>query len=155
MISFCVEKYSPSDLKAIMLLFYDTVHSINAKDYTQEQLTAWTSNIDKATWNRSFLDNYTYVAKVGNIVVGFGDIEKTGYLNRLFVHKDYQRQGIATALCNILESVITVDTIYVHASISAKDFFIKRGYKLIQEQVVVKANVALKNYIMAKNIFLL
>lgn len=87
MISFCVEKYSPSDLKAIMLLFYDTVHSINAKDYTQEQLTAWTSNIDKAIWNKSFLDNYTYVAKVGNIVVGFGDIEKTGYLNIVVSHE--------------------------------------------------------------------
>lgn len=27
-----------------------------------------------------------------SIIVGFGDIDKSGYLDRFYVHKDYQRR---------------------------------------------------------------
>ena len=36
-------------------LFYDTVHTLNAKDYTQEQLDAWaTGEVELEAWNKSF-----------------------------------------------------------------------------------------------------
>ena len=35
-------------------------------------------------------------------IVGFGDIDKSGYLDRLYVHKDHQREGIATAESKII-----------------------------------------------------
>ena len=33
--------YRPADCRELAELFYDTVHTINAGDYTEEQLTAW------------------------------------------------------------------------------------------------------------------
>ncbi|MGP2526762.1 GNAT family N-acetyltransferase [Acidaminococcus sp. LBK-2] len=33
-----------------------------------------------------------------NKIGGFGDLAPSGYLDRLFVHKDYQRRGFATAI---------------------------------------------------------
>lgn len=36
-----LRKYEPSDGDAMAALFYDTVHSVNAGDYTKEQLDAW------------------------------------------------------------------------------------------------------------------
>ncbi len=33
--------YQPADLEEIYQLFYDTVHSVNRKDYGLEQLDAW------------------------------------------------------------------------------------------------------------------
>ncbi len=33
-----IRRYEPSDCKDLVELFYNTVHSINAKDYTEEQL---------------------------------------------------------------------------------------------------------------------
>ena len=42
-----VRKYDPSDCKILAELFYDTVHSVNAKDYTQEQLNAIRISIRK------------------------------------------------------------------------------------------------------------
>ena len=36
-----LREYQPSDLKEILELFYHTVHSVNAKDYTPQQLDAW------------------------------------------------------------------------------------------------------------------
>ena len=36
------------------------------------------------------LRHHTIVAECGNEIVGFGDIDDTGYLDRLYVHKDHQ-----------------------------------------------------------------
>ena len=42
-----IRKYMPCDCIHIAKLFYDTVHTINAKDYTKEQLNAWaTGTVD-------------------------------------------------------------------------------------------------------------
>ena len=92
-----IRKYQLSDCKEIADLFYNTVHTVNAEDYTKEQLDVWAAaNVDLVDWNNSFLEHYTVVATDNGIIVGFGDIDQSGYLDRLFVHKDYQRRGIAT-----------------------------------------------------------
>ena len=100
-----IREYISSDCERLADLFFQTVHTVNAKDYTKEQLNVWaTGNVDLSVWNNSFLEHYTLVAVENDVTVGFGDIDNTGYLDRLFVHKDYQRQGIATALCDRLEA---------------------------------------------------
>ena len=38
-----IRNYQPSDCTEMAELFYNTVHTINAKDYTKEQLDAWAS----------------------------------------------------------------------------------------------------------------
>ena len=146
-----IRRYEPSDCKHLAELFYQTVHCVNAKDYTEAQLNAWADgSVDLAEWNESFLDHYTVVAILNGIIAGFGDIDHTGYLDRLYVHKDYQSQGIATAICNELEQAFDVDKITVHASITAKPFFEHRGYKVLKEQQVVRKGIFLTNYIMEK-----
>lgn len=123
-----IRKYQTTDCKNLAKLFYNTVHFINTRDYTKEQLDAWANgNADIKEWNKSFLNNFTIIAIKDNIIVGFGDIDKTGYLNRLYVHKDYQNQKIATKICDKLESAFYVKTITTHSSITAKPFFEKRG----------------------------
>lgn len=94
--------------------------------------------------------HYTIVCIKDDIIVGFGDIDKTGYLDRLYVHKDYQRQGVASAICDELEQAVNVDIIVAHASITAKPFFEQRGYKVIKEQQVIRKGIALTNYVMEK-----
>ena len=79
-------------------------------------------------------------------------MDKSGCLDLLYVHKDFQRQGIATALCDELEKGFTV--IKTYASVTAKPFFEKRGYKTIKEQEVERLGIKLKNFEMrlsAKN----
>lgn len=93
-----LRKYQSTDCEPMLRLFYDTVHTVNAKDYSKAQLDAWaTGQIDFSAWNQSFLSHYTIVAVEENTIVGYGDIDETGYLDRLYVHKDCQRQGIGTA----------------------------------------------------------
>ena len=101
-------------------------------------------------WDKSFTEHYTVVAIDNNIIVGFGDIDKTGYLDRLYVHADYQGKGVATAICNRLEQAVQ-GKITTHASITAKPFFEKRGYKVVKEQQVERQGIYLINFCMEKN----
>ena len=144
-----IRQYEPNDCEKLANLFYNTVHAINAKDYSQQQLNVWaTDKIDLEAWNKALSENYTVVAVENNIIVGFGDIDKSGYLDRLYVHKDYQRQGIATAICDKLEQAVEVNKIITHSSITAKLFFEQRGFKVVKEQQVKRNGIALTNYVM-------
>ena len=131
-----IREYEPADCSEIAALFYQTVHEVNKQDYTSEQINAWaTGKVDLAAWNQSFLEHYTLVAVENGKIAGFGDIDETGYLDRLYVHKEHQREGIAAALCSRLEAHVQ-GNILTHASITAKLFFQKRGYKVLREQQV-------------------
>lgn len=146
-----IREYKSSYCKEVSELFYNTVHVINAKDYTREQLDVWATNeIDLEKFNKSLIEHYSLVAFENKIIIGFGDIDETGYLDRLFVHKDYQNRGVATAICNRLEEKILKGKIITHSSITAKPFFEKRGYRIIREQQVERKGLFLINYIMEK-----
>lgn len=141
--------YRTRDCKALTDLFTETVHTVNAKDYSREQLDAWAGKaVDLAAWDRSFLAHRTLVAVERGMIVGFGDIDPTGYLDRLYVHKDHQRAGVATLLCDALEEGFPIVT--THASITARPFFEKRGYHVCKEQQVIRQGVALINFVMRK-----
>lgn len=144
-----LRKYQPSDCETILSLFYNTVHNINKKDYSKKQLNAWANkNINLKTLNSSLLSNYTIVAEIDGLIVGFGDITKTGYLDHLYVHHNYQNQKIATKICDELEKNTNSKKIITHSSITALGFFKKRGYTLIKEQQVKRNDVFLTNYVM-------
>lgn len=145
-----LRQYKQSDCAFLAKLFYDTVHNVNIKDYTQEQINAWaTGDIDLVDWNESFLRHYTIVAEHSGQTVGFGDITNDGYLDRLYVHKDFQQRRIATQICDELEK-IDADKIITFASVTARDFFIKRGYIVVKQQQVMRRGVLLTNFVMEK-----
>ena len=145
--------YKPSDCREMAALFYDAVHTINARDYSQEQLDVWaTGSVDLEQWNQSFLEHHTVVAVQKGRIVGFGDMDRTGYLDRLYVHKDYQGEGIAKAICSELEAMSEVHCFYTCASITARHFFSSIGYRVIKEQQVIRSGVPLTNYVMKKDV---
>ena len=144
-----IRLYKEADLPELVRLFHDTVHLVNIRHYSPEQVNVWApEDIDYTAWHRSLSIHYTLVALDGDRVVGFGDIADNGYLDRLYVHHAYQRQGIGSALCDKLEGAVAGQIIYTHASITAAPFFRKRGYKVMKQQTVVRNGVELVNYVM-------
>lgn len=146
-----LRRYRPEDCGKLAELFYETVHFVNAADYTKEQLDVWApKQRDLAAWNASLLSHYTLVAEMGTEIVGFGDMDENGYLDRLYVRWDCQKRGIAGAICSALERACGRGRFTVCASITAKPFFEKRGYRVEREQEVVRNGIRLTNYRMAK-----
>lgn len=147
-----IRKYVPDDCPELLRLFYETVHAVNAKDYTEVQLNAWASgNENEARWNAVLMKNYSVVAEQDGKIVGFGDIGADAFLDKLYVHKDFQRRGIATAICDELERRFSNGRIFVHASITARPFFEKRNYKVRRERRVSRLGVVLTNFLMEKS----
>lgn len=145
-----IREYQTSDCRELAELFYNTVHTVNAKDYSREQLDAWASGqVDLKEWDRSFQEHFSLVAVDGGVITGFGDIDKTGYLDRLFVHSAYQGRGIAAAVCGRLEAAVQ-GNIVTHASVTARPFFERRGYRVVKERQVERRGVLLKNFVMVK-----
>ena len=148
-----LRKYRPGDCRELAELFYHTVHTVCARDYTRTQRDAWApGRIDAAAWNRSFLAHDSIVAVCDGRIAGFGDIDReTGYLDRLYVHADYQGQGVAGAICDRLERAVR-GKIVTHASITARPFFEKRGYMVVEERQVERQGVLLTNFVMEKSL---
>lgn len=145
-----IRPYQPEDCKELARLFFNTVHTVNAKDYTKQQLNAWaTGTVDLEAWNHSLTEHFTLVAMENGIITGFGDMDATGYLDRLYVHRDFQGRGIASTLCDRLEASVS-GSVTTHASITARPFFEKRGYRVIKEQQVERRGVLLTNFVMEK-----
>ena len=143
--------YRSADCPALAELFYDTVHTVCAGDYTPEQLAAWAPGAaDPAAWDASFLAHRTLAAVEGETIVGFADMDESGYLDRLYVHRDFQRRGIAAALCDALEASAAAKTFTTHASLTARPFFEHQGWRVIREQTVFRRGVALNNFVMEK-----
>ena len=111
-----LRRYRVSDCSELTRLFYDTVHSVCARDYTPEQLDAWADgHPDLETWDRSLRAHDTLVVEEGGRILGFGDMTADGYLDRLFVHREAQGRGIASALCAALECRCSASEFTVHA----------------------------------------
>ena len=146
-----VRTYQPEDCAQLAQLFFQTVHTVNARDYSPEQLDAWApGEPDLAAWDRSFRAHHTLVAVADGEIVGFGDLDPAaGYLDRLYVHKDRQGQGVATALCDGLERAAR-GRVVTHASRTALPFFLGRGYRVVRAQQVERRGVTLDNFVMEK-----
>ena len=146
-----LREYIPSDCAQLAELFYQTVHSVNAQDYTREQLDAWaTGEVDFQAWDESLRTHRTIVDTENGAIVGIVDMDGIANQETQYVHKDYQGQGIASAICDELERFAAGKTFTTHASITAKLFFQHRGYHVVRKQEVIRHGVALTNFVMEK-----
>ncbi|WP_130808185.1 GNAT family N-acetyltransferase [Senegalia massiliensis] len=151
-----IRKYDKKDLEEILQLFYNTVHNINIKDYTLEQVNTWAPKIpEKKKWEKFLYGNKTFVAVINQKIVGFSDLREDGYLNTMYVSKNHQDQEIATTLLRRIEQEaqnLNISKLTTEASITAKDFFKKRGFNIVEKQNKKHNNMVFVNYIMEKNI---
>ena len=151
-----IRPYTKADKAACGNLFYNSVHTVCAKDYTKEQLDIWAPEVSKSgNFPRPLEDNFCFVALIDHQIVGFADITKEGYLDRFFVHKDFQKQGVGKTLLKAIEdqaSHLGLKQIVLEASITARPFFEKAGYKVTLNQQKEIKGVLIKNFKMQKNI---
>lgn len=88
-------------------------------------------------------------------IVGFGELSPEGYVDMLYVHKDYLRQKIGQRLLECLirkAKKLGLNAVVIEASITAKSFFEKQGFEVIKKQVKTLNNVDFVNYRMKRKI---
>ena len=145
-----LRKGKPADLKELQQLFVDTITSVCSADYNAEQILVWTSGVEnKQRWNDIITNQFVLVAQYRNKIVGFATLDDGNYLDLLYVHKDYQRKGIAQQLyANVEKEAKQRGQKELTADVSktARPFFERVGFNVVKEQTVNIKNVELKNY---------
>jgi putative acetyltransferase len=147
---------SASDLREMQQLFVEAISAVCSTDYNETQIQAWTSGItDTDRWLDRLQHQFVLLATIKNQIVGYGTLKEANYIDLLFVHKDFQSQGIATAIYHELEEKAKIsgsDHITSDVSITAKPFFEKHEFKVLKEQQVERMGVKLTNYKMKKDL---
>lgn len=149
-----IRRLLDDEYEDVVKLITDTVHTVCSKDYTDEELDAWAPE----NFNiRKFRDNLSpclnLVAFEKGKLVGFISMERNGYINRLYTHKDYLRRGIATALYKRAEEWAKekgICEISLDSSKTAEGFYLKMGFTKSGISVVNHGNVVFRNTVMKK-----
>lgn len=145
-----------SDLNEIQKMFVDTITTICHKDYSPEQIKIWISSVENTQrWVYKLTSQYFLIAKLENKIVGYASLENNDYFDLLYIHKDYQRQGIANKLYYEIEKEAMKRNITVlssDVSENAIQFFEKKGFIKIAQQTNIIKNVKIINYKMTKEL---
>lgn len=147
-----VRRYQPGDRDALITVFVRSIRESAIRDYSPAQTEAW-SAVDRANAWSAVGDRLIWVAVAGELVVGFTDLEPSGHLDHMYVHPEHEGRGIASALLTCLEAEARRQghlRIFTEASITARPFFERRGFKTLAAQVVEFRGEKFRNYRMEK-----
>ena len=151
-----IREYQPTDAETLRELFYNTIHIVNLRDYTPAQVDAWAPReFDRQRWADSLLAKMTFVAVREETLVGFGELESTGHIDRFYCHAECQGQGVGSMLLGQLESkahMLALPQLFTEASITARPFFERRGFITVREQEVECRGVSMTNFVMTKQL---
>lgn len=149
-----IRLFRPQDTDQIAQLFHQTVHEINRRDYSSSQCLAWSpEDIYFRDWAKICASRYTFVAEIGDAIVGFGELEANGHIDCFYCHKDYQRCGVGSQIYRAIEEKaieLGLERLFTEASITAKPFFQHLGFVIITEQQVSCRGEIFTNYVMEK-----
>ncbi len=149
-----IRHYKIDETRQIADLYHDTVHEIAKEKYSPQQLEAWAPTPpDYQYWTNRLATKNPYVCLVDKKVVGFMELEESGYINCAYTHKDFQRRGIANALYATIEEEakrLNLQRLYVDASLIAITFFEKHGFNQVRVNQVERAGLTLTNVSMEK-----
>lgn len=151
-----IRRSKPGDLAEVQELFVDTISAICKDDYSPEQIKVWTSSIENTRrWTEKLTSQYFLIAERNNQMVGFASLENNDYLDFLYVHKDHQRQGIADRLyAEIEKEAIKREATTLNSDVSktARPFFEKKGFKILEMQTNTMKGIEIMNYKMTKRL---
>jgi putative acetyltransferase len=150
-----IRKATKNDLSQITQLFFDTVNTVNQKDYSKEQISVWSAsshNLD--FWLNCIESQFFIVAERDDSIIGFASLDDSACVDFMYIHRDYQRIGVASKLLYALESEAykkDFTGIWADVSITAKPFFLKNEFK--EREVYIKRlrDVEFENTIMIKS----
>lgn len=153
---FMIREFKAEDTHSIVRLFHDTVHKVNIRDYSSEQVCAWApEEADLEQWLERLRGGITFVVEENQAIVGFAQLEPNGHIDSFYTHSEFQNNGYGSKLLFAIEQrarALGLKKVFTESSITAKPFFLKKGFTLLKQQTVVVRGVKMVNFIMEKEI---
>jgi putative acetyltransferase len=131
-----IRRYRTGEESEIWEVYFRATHESNARDYHRDLLNRWAPpDKDMSEWDERLREKNPFVALIDGRIVGMAELDDTGFIDYFYVHPEFQRQGIGSALFQRLESeaeAMKLSTLSADVSVTAKDFFLAKGF-IIQE----------------------
>lgn len=108
-----------------------------------------------AEWASRLRTKNPFVVVAGNQIVGMAELDETGFIDYFYVHPDFQRQGVGSALLSTLEAeaqAMHLPSLVADVSITARDFFEARGFDVIEARSNVIIGHPAPNFAMSKRL---
>lgn len=149
-----VRSLRDEDCPTLTALFRQTVRTVNRRDYSLAQVTAWAPDeIPVSDWRRRFAYQTVFVAECDGVVIGYCSYEANGHLDMFYVHSGWQGCGVGSALWCALEADAKsrgIRRVYTEASLTARPFFERLGFQHVAEQTVSLRGESFVNHRMEK-----
>lgn len=143
-----IRRITRQDLPALTDLFKRSVFEIAGCDYTPAQCAAWTQNAENPQWAERFLSTWTIGAFIAEQLAGFANLESPTQLDCFYVHPDFQRQGVGSALFKaVSEQAQKAGAAFLESDISltAEPFFRAQGWKVLHRNEIQREDQVLIN----------
>lgn len=129
-----IHRYRPCDRAACASVFFHAVREGTSEFYTENQREAWAPRETPSSGTPDkLLDQWCWVARTDDRVVGFFSMRPDGLLDMAVVLPEVQGQGVADQLYDALLSRAEregVAGLTVKASHLARRFFTKHGWQV-------------------------
>jgi putative acetyltransferase len=151
-----IRKSTKDDQSVIAELIRETIETVNASDYSPEQTTTWSDRITMERLIERHENVIQFVAEDDGRIVGMGDISVPDEeIDFLYVRKDSIGTGVGSEILSHLEDEARksgLQTLSVTSSITAKPFFVSRGFTHVKEAQRSLPGAVFTVYILRKNL---
>ncbi len=136
-----IAKATSSDLPLMQRLFYQTVTNYGSKIFTKDEIKIYSRlATNKIYWLNKFENAYIYNAKLNGEIIGSFSMSASGNIEYVFVHQNYQGQGIAKNLYRTIEEVArnsNITTLTTQINLLTRLFFENQGFDIVKNAVKV------------------
>ncbi|GED22956.1 GNAT family N-acetyltransferase [Halomonas halmophila] len=149
-----IRRFRTGEERELFEVFHSAIHLVASRDYTPAQINAWApGSLDQELWARKMRDIKPFVAEIGETIVGYADVQPSGYIDHFFVSGLHSSQGVGTLLMLSLHSEaisLGLTELTSDVSLTAQPFFEKFGFCIIERRAPELRGVVVPNALMRK-----
>ncbi len=148
--------FQSGDEPALRAVFESAIHGTARHDYSQLQVDTWAPREhDPIAWASRMQGLAPFVALIDTAIVGYADVQPTGYIDHFYVAATAGGQGVGGALMrHILAHAeeLRLAELTSHVSLTAQPFFAHFGFEVVEHRVVDVRGVEMRNAAMRKRL---
>jgi putative acetyltransferase len=151
-----LRRYRRGEEVEIWNVYFAATRVSVARDYHLDLIERWApKDQDMGAWAARLVEKNPFVAVMEGRIVGMAEIERDGFIDYFYVHPDWQGRGIGKALLKRVEGEaekLGAGRIFADVSVTAKEFFLARGFRIAEAKNNVILGHPAPNFRMEKEL---
>lgn len=127
-----------ADCAAASVLYFETVHQVNARDYSAAKRMAWAPCPRPAAfWRRRWRQRRVWLTERDGRLLGFAELQGKDHVDAFYVHHEYLGQGTGRSLMGTLIAAarrLGAHELSADVSLTAEPFFRRMGFRVTKRR---------------------